>query len=57
MHVHVYCERGEAKFWLEPHIELAQNYEIPARDLRVVEGLIEAHANEIRKAWKKHFDR
>jgi hypothetical protein len=57
MHVHVYCERGEAKFWLEPHIELAQNYEIPARDLRVVEGLIEAHANEIRKAWKKHFVR
>lgn len=57
MHVHVYCERGEAKFWLEPRIELAQNYEIPARDLRVIEGLIEDHVNEIRKAWKKHFDR
>jgi hypothetical protein len=57
MHVHVYCERGEAKFWLEPRIELAQYYGIPARDLRVIEGLIEDHINEIRKAWKKHFDR
>jgi len=26
MHVHVYCERGEAKFWLEPKIELAKNF-------------------------------
>lgn len=57
MHVHVYCERGEAKFWLEPRIELAQNHGIPARDLRIVEDLIEDHVNEIRKAWKKHFDR
>jgi Domain of unknown function (DUF4160) len=23
-HVHVHCADGEAKFWLEPEIELAQ---------------------------------
>jgi len=26
MHVHVQCAEGEAKYWLEPAIELAQNY-------------------------------
>jgi len=25
MHVHVHCPDGEAKFWLEPEIELAKN--------------------------------
>ncbi len=24
--MHVYCRHGEAKFWIEPTIELAQNY-------------------------------
>ena len=28
MHVHVYCENGEAKFWLDPEIELARNYRL-----------------------------
>ncbi len=26
MHVHVISGDGEAKFWLEPEIELAKNY-------------------------------
>lgn len=26
MHVHVHCGHGEAKFWLEPNVELAKNY-------------------------------
>ena len=25
MHIHVVYERNEAKFWLEPHVELAKN--------------------------------
>jgi hypothetical protein len=25
LHVHVYCAEGEAKFWLEPTVELAHN--------------------------------
>ena len=26
MHVHVQCGQGEAKYWLEPEVELAENY-------------------------------
>jgi len=33
MHVHVHCGHGEAKFWMEPDIELAQNYGLIAKGL------------------------
>lgn len=57
MHVHVYCADGEAKFWLEPAIELAQNYGLNDRQLRAVRSMIEAHEQIIRDAWHKHFRR
>ena len=25
-HIHIQCQKGEAKFWLDPEIELAKNY-------------------------------
>ena len=55
MHVHVQCAEGEAKYWLEPAIELAQNYGLNERQLRSVKALIEAHVDDIRDAWAKHF--
>lgn len=54
-HVHVYCADGEAKFWLEPHIELAKNFRLSRTQLREVEQIIEEHYDEIKNAWKKHF--
>ncbi|HMM77732.1 MAG TPA: DUF4160 domain-containing protein [Gammaproteobacteria bacterium] len=55
MHVHVHCADGEAKFWLEPCIEPAQNLGLNDRQIRAVQSLIEAHEHEIRDAWAKHF--
>ena len=55
LHVHVYSGNGEAKFWLEPRIELAQNYGLNDRELRAVEVLIRKHEDDIRRAWRKHF--
>jgi hypothetical protein len=28
MHVHGYCKDGEAKFWLEPEMELARSFHL-----------------------------
>ena len=56
-HVHVYCERGEAKFWLEPKIELAKNFGMVTRQILVSKTLIEEHYDEIRNAWQTHFGR
>ena len=55
MHVHVFCASGEAKFWLEPEVELAQNYGLREKELKDARGLIEEHIDEIRAAWQKHF--
>jgi len=57
LHVHVHCASGEAKFWMDPEIELAQNYGIRDKDLREARNLIEEHVDEIRGAWRKHFGR
>ena len=57
MHVHVHCADGEAKFWLEPRVELAQNYRLNDRQLRAAEDLTRKHEHDIRAAWNKHFGR
>ena len=55
MHVHIYCADGEAKFWLEPEIELAKNYHLSKKQLREIENIIEEHYDEIRTAWETRF--
>jgi hypothetical protein len=55
MHVHVHCSGGEAKFWIDPKIEPAQNYGLTARQLTTARRLVMEHEDEIRAAWKAHF--
>lgn len=57
MHVHVQHATGEAKFWLDPTIELAQNYGLSSTRLSTALRLIQEHENEIRAAWQQHFGR
>jgi len=54
-HVHVQHPSGEAKFWLEPTVELAVNYGLNAARLNTALRLVEEHLDEIRSAWTKHF--
>lgn len=55
MHVHVFCADGEAKFWLEPEIELAGNFRLTPVQLNEARRLIEEHCDEFKAAWRKHF--
>ena len=55
MHVHVKSPDGEAKFWMEPTIEVAQNYGLTARQLNAALKSIQEHEDEIREAWAAHF--
>jgi len=55
MHVHVHGENGEAKFWMEPNIELAQNYGLSQPELSDVLRLIREKEDVIRRAWHDHF--
>lgn len=55
LHVHVHHADGEAKFWLEPRIELAENHGMSAQRLRRARRLVEENEHAIRSAWKGHF--
>ncbi|MBI3316764.1 MAG: DUF4160 domain-containing protein [Candidatus Omnitrophica bacterium] len=55
-HVHVMSADGEAKFWIEPVVALAENYGLKATELKKLHQVVEEHQNEIKQAWKKHFE-
>ncbi len=57
IHVHVMSGSGEAKYWLEPEIELAKNHQLSRTELREIEEIIEAHLHELKTAWDAHFGR
>ncbi len=54
-HVHVYHSDGEAKVWLDPYLEMAQNQGLGARRVATILRLAREHEGEIRIAWRKHF--
>jgi len=56
IHIHVSHPRGEAKVWLDPEIAIARNHGLTEKQLATVQRLIKRHENEIRSAWKEHFE-
>jgi hypothetical protein len=56
IHVHIVSPEGEAKFWIEPIVSLANYTGFSKRQLAQLQKLVEKHRNEIVKAWKKHFE-
>ena len=54
-HIHVYSGDGEAKFWIEPDIELARYYGYSQNQLREIQNIVEEHRNVIRTEWREHF--
>jgi hypothetical protein len=54
-HVHAACSDGEAKYWLEPHLELAKNYNLSRAHLKEIESIIEVHYEEFRRAWQERL--
>ncbi|MBK1630290.1 hypothetical protein CKO31_05915 [Thiohalocapsa halophila] len=55
MHVHVTSPDGEAKFWLEPVVELAQSYRFSQAQIKQIQSTIEANYGELCAAWRRHF--
>ena len=54
-HVHVQHASGEAKFWLEPQVELAADYGLGSIRINTARKIIEEHVDDIRSAWATHF--
>lgn len=57
MHVHAASSNGEAKVWLDPRVELADNVGLSTRELTMLCRIVQEHEQEIRDAWHDHFGR
>ena len=55
VHIHALSPDGEAKFWLEPQIELATYAGFNKQQLKDLEKLVQEHQDEILEAWRNHF--
>lgn len=55
MHIHILSPDGEAKFWIEPVVALADYRGFSNKQINELKKVVEKHVKEIEKAWKKHF--
>jgi hypothetical protein len=55
MHIHVSSSDGEAKFWIEPEVTLANHTGLSSKQLIYLKKIVEKNKNEISKKWEKHF--
>jgi hypothetical protein len=55
MHVHVKSPDGEAKYWLEPQVEIATAVGFSSQELKKVQTIVEEHADEFKLSWKDFF--
>ena len=55
IHIHVAHTDGEAKFWLEPNIELALNKGLNSKQVNEALLLVQQHREEVLNAWQSHF--
>ena len=56
--IHLHIEKGdcEAKVWLEPNIELAENYGFSSKEIKFILKTIEENERKIRNKWNDHFN-
>ena len=54
-YIHVLCGRQEAKFWLEPQVELAKNTGIPEHKLNEIKRIVEKYADNFKEQFRQHI--
>ena len=54
MHIHVISPEGEAKFWIEPLVALADYRGLSIRQLNELEKVVKNHVKEFTQEWKNH---
>lgn len=57
MHVHVVKAENEAKFWLEPVIELVDNFGFNNKEIKKITKMVETYGNEFKQQFAAHIGR
>jgi hypothetical protein len=55
LHIHVVKAEKEAKFWLEPEVELAMNYGYNSKELTEIKEVIVTYADEFKSKYIQHI--
>ena len=55
LHIHVLCDNHEAKFWLEPRVELAKNTGIPDYKLNEIKKIVNKNADSFKQQFRQHI--
>lgn len=55
MHIHVLCGKQEAKYWLEPRVELAKNTGFPQYKLCEIKKIVEKYADSFKEQFRQHI--
>lgn len=55
MHIHVLKDDKEAKFWLEPRIEIAVNDGFPSHEINRIQEIVEIYADYFKKQYQCHI--
>lgn len=57
MHIHVVKGDAEAKFWLEPQLELASNDGYPKHEINTIQRIIENYADHFKQQYQQHISK
>ena len=55
MHIHVVKEDKEAKFWLEPKVEIAYKGDFSQHEINNIQILVEQYADNFKKQYQLHI--
>ena len=56
-HIHVVKAECEAKFWLEPVIELAENFGFNSKEIKKITKMVETYGDEFKEQFEAHIGR
>ena len=55
MHIHVIKEDKEAKFWLEPNVEIAYKGDFSQHEINKIQQVVELYADYFKKQYQLHI--
>lgn len=56
-HIHVIKAENEAKFWLEPVIELVENYGFNSKEIKNITQIVEQYGDEFKCKFTEHISK
>jgi hypothetical protein len=55
MHIHVVKEDNEAKFWLEPEVEIAYKGDFSQHEVNQIQKIVEENADFFKEQYQLHI--